>query len=50
MGKPLHDDWPDAKRLADRKMFNMPVHNKVPLQQVVPRASPEAISLMEWML
>ena len=28
----------------------MPDHPKVPLSSVLPRASPEAISLMEWML
>lgn len=28
----------------------MPDHDKIPLQKVIPRASPEAISLMEWML
>ena len=21
LGKPLYEDWPDAKRLADRKLF-----------------------------
>ena len=50
LGKPQHDDWPDAKRLADRKLFQMPDHNRIPLEKVLPRASPEAISLMEWML
>jgi len=50
LGKPGHEDWPDAKRLADRKLYNMPEHGKMPLSNVVPRASPEAISLMEWML
>lgn len=50
LGKPNPDDWPDAKRLADRKLFNMPEHQKINLQTVVPRASPEAIRLMEWML
>ena len=28
----------------------MPEHPRVPLEKVLPRASPEAISLMEWML
>jgi serine/threonine protein kinase len=50
MGKPNHEDWPDAKRLADRKLYQMPDHPKIPLSKVVPRASAEAISLMEWML
>jgi hypothetical protein len=50
LGKPTHEDWPDAKRLADRKLYTMPEHSRVPLSNVVPRASPEAISLMEWML
>ena len=43
-------DWPDAKRLADRKLYTMPEHPRIPLRQVVPRASSEAIKLMEWML
>ena len=50
LGKPSFEDWPDAKRLADRKLFNLPEHQKIPLSQVIPRASPEAISLMEWMM
>ncbi len=50
LGKPDNNDWPDAKRLADRKLFVMPEHPKVDLIKVVPRASPEAIRLMEWML
>lgn len=50
LGKPDHSDWPDAKRLSDRKLFNMADHPKIPLIKVVPRASSEAISLMEWML
>jgi len=50
LGKPDANDWPDAKRLADRKMFTMPEHQKINLQTVVPRASPEAIRLMDWML
>ena len=50
LGKPTLEDWPDSKRLADRKMFQMPDHPKIPLKNVVPRASAEAISLMEWML
>lgn len=50
LGKPTNDDWPDAKRLSDRKMFQMPDHPRVPLKQVLPRASDEAINLMEWML
>lgn len=31
LGKPSHDDWPDAKRLADRKLFTMPEHARIPL-------------------
>lgn len=31
LGKPSHDDWPDAKRLADRKLFTMPDHARIPL-------------------
>lgn len=50
LGKPTNDDWPDAKRLSDRKLFQMPEHDRIPLQKVIPRASAEAISLMEWML
>jgi hypothetical protein len=50
LGKPDNNDWPDAKRLADRKLFVMPDHPKIDLQKIVPRASPEAIRLMEWML
>ena len=50
LGKPDPEDWPDAKRLADRKLFTMPEHTKINLQNVIPRASPEAIRLMEWML
>jgi len=50
LGKPSAIDWPDAKRLADRKLFNMMDHPKVPLHKVVPRASVEALALMEWML
>lgn len=50
LGKPDINDWPDARRLADRKLFTMPEHQKINLQTVVPRASPEAIRLMEWML
>lgn len=50
LGKPHNDDWPDAKRLSDRKLFQMPDHPKINLAQVLPRASSEAISLMEWML
>ena len=50
LGKPNHEDWPDAKRLADRKIFQMPEYPRVPLQQVIPRASAEAIALMEWMM
>jgi len=50
LGKPDNNDWPDAKRLADRKMFTLPEHQKINLQTVVPRASPEAVRLMEWML
>jgi serine/threonine protein kinase len=50
LGKPDNEDWPDAKRLAERKMFTMPDHKKVSLTSVIPRASVEAISLMEWML
>lgn len=50
LGKPSAEDWPDGKRLADRKLFNMPDHHKISLQTVVPRASPEAIRLMDWML
>ena len=50
LGKPNHEDWPDAKRLADRKLIQMPDHKRVPLQSLVARASPEAISLMDWML
>jgi hypothetical protein len=43
MGKPNADDWPDAKRLADRKMIQLPDHKRVPLSNLVSRASPEAI-------
>lgn len=50
LGKPNNEDWPDAKRLADRKMFVLPDHPKLPLHNFVPRASAEALSLMEWML
>ena len=50
LGKPQPDDWPDAKRLADRKLFTMPEHARIDLLCVVPRASPEAIKLMDWML
>ena len=50
LGKPDINDWPDAKRLADRKMFTLPEHAKINLQSVVPRASPEAIRLMDWCL
>lgn len=50
LGKPDNEDWPDAKRLAERKMFPLPEHKKVNLSSVVTRASGEAISLMEWML
>lgn len=50
LGKPSHDDWPDAKRLADRKLYTMPDHGRIPLQNVIPRASPDAIRLMEQML
>ncbi len=50
LGKPSVDDWPDAKRLADRKLFQMPDHPRIPLEKVITRASPEAIQLMEWML
>jgi serine/threonine protein kinase len=28
----------------------MPDHPKIPLEKVIPRASPDAIKLMEWML
>jgi len=50
LGKPNYEDWPDAKRLADRKMLVMADHPKLPLQNFVPRASTEALSLMEWMM
>lgn len=50
LGRPDGEDWPDAKRLADRKLYNMPEHNRIPLTKVIPRASPEAIRVMEWML
>ena len=50
LGKPSHEDWPDAKRLADRKLYTMPEHGRIPLQNVIPRASPDAIRLMETML
>jgi len=50
LGKPSQEDWPDAKRLAERRMFTMPEHKKINLSTVVPRASPEAIRLMDWML
>lgn len=32
MGKPDIAEWPDAKRLADRKLFAMPDHPKIPLR------------------
>jgi serine/threonine protein kinase len=28
----------------------MPEHARIPLEKVIPRATPEAISLMEWMM
>ena len=31
LGKPDNDDWPDARRLADRKLFNMPDHPRINL-------------------
>ena len=31
LGSPKVDDWPDAKRLADRKLFNMPEREKINL-------------------
>ena len=31
LGKPNNEDWPDAKRLAERKMFTIPNYPKVPL-------------------
>ena len=43
LGRPNHDDWPDAKRLADRKLIQIPDYKRVPLQSLVQRASPEAI-------
>lgn len=36
--------------MADRKSLAIPEHKKVNLHSVIPRASAEAISLMEWML
>lgn len=50
LGKPDPDDWPDAKRLAERKLFVMPEHNRISLAKIIPRASPDAIRVMEWML
>jgi serine/threonine protein kinase len=50
LGRPDPADWPDAKRLADRKLFTMPEHPRLNLRQVVPRASSEALKLMDWML
>ena len=31
LGKPDNNEWPDAKRLADRKLFVMPDHPKINL-------------------
>lgn len=31
LGKPDNNEWPDAKRLADRKLFVMPEHPKINL-------------------
>lgn len=50
LGRPDNEDWPDARRLAGRKLFTMPDYPKQPLAKFVPRASSEALNLMEWML
>lgn len=50
LGAPSAKNWPEGQRLATRMGFRFPQFEAVPLAQVIPQASAEAIQLMQGLL
>ena len=50
MGNPTPQNWPDSEQLILRMGFRLPQTSAVPLQTLMPDASPQAIDLLYQML
>jgi len=50
LGTPTQSVWNDGMKLASKIGFNFPQYAPIPLGQIVKRASPDAINLMQEML
>ncbi|XP_043284779.1 serine/threonine-protein kinase dyf-5-like isoform X2 [Venturia canescens] len=50
IGTPEKDDWPEGYQLAAAMNFKFPVLSRIPLKDLIPNASHEAIELIDDML
>jgi len=50
MGSPNNSIWPEGMKHAASRRVKFPIHNKTPLQKLMPHANADAIDIMDKMM